>query len=244
MKYASGGDLHSYLKNYFHDITWNRKLYILYQISIGLEIIHNADFVHRDLHSANVLFVKSNYSKNQWQIGDLGLLKPANDILPEDTIYGVMPYIAPEIFRKFKYSKASDIYSMGMIMWEFTTGCRAFDYVEHNSKLILDIINGLRPGITEDTPELFADLMENCWEPNPLKRPSITEICKTLSHWHSEKIYSEIFNRAEIRRHELMNLKKLGPEYAEKPHSEAIYTSRSFSLLRVDRTLNYSNLSI
>ncbi|CAB4407752.1 unnamed protein product [Rhizophagus irregularis] len=51
MKYASGGDLDFYLKNNFTDITWNKeKLYILWQISEGLENIHNSNFIHRDIH--------------------------------------------------------------------------------------------------------------------------------------------------------------------------------------------------
>ncbi len=39
-------------------------------------------------------------------------------------IYGVVPYIALEIFKGAKFSKESDIYSLGMIMWELTTGCK------------------------------------------------------------------------------------------------------------------------
>src|SRR6266542_931254 len=47
-------------------------------------------------------------------------------------IYGVIPYIAPEIFKGFKFSKKSVIYCMGLIMWELTTGCKPFANVEHD----------------------------------------------------------------------------------------------------------------
>ncbi|RIA93804.1 hypothetical protein C1645_818885 [Glomus cerebriforme] len=62
------------------------------------------------------------------------------------SIYGVISYIAPEIFKGSKgsaFSKESDIYSMGMIMWELTT---------MSNMTIIKILNGVRPEITEDTP--------------------------------------------------------------------------------------------
>ncbi|CAI2177063.1 8565_t:CDS:2 [Funneliformis geosporum] len=77
-----------------------------------MEDIHNKKFIHRDLHSGNILFVKSNASKYQWQIGDLGLSQPANNTPLNNEIYGVIPYIAPEIFNGVAFSKASDVYSM------------------------------------------------------------------------------------------------------------------------------------
>ena len=54
---------------------------------------------------------------DQYLVGDLGLTQPANSTLSTNEIYGVIPYIAPEIFKGDKFSKASDVYSMGMIMW-------------------------------------------------------------------------------------------------------------------------------
>src|SRR5205814_4110508 len=96
---------------------------------------------------------------------------------------GVISYIAPEIFRGAAFSKESDIYSMGMIMWELTTGCKPFANVEHDTDLIYKIIDGKRPEITRDTPECYANLMKRCWDSDPLKRPSILEIKKTVSNW-------------------------------------------------------------
>ena len=70
-----------------------------------------------------------------------------------------------------------------MIMWELTTGCKPFANVAHDLELIFEILDGKRPEITEDTPECFAILMKRCWDPDPKKRPSITEICKTFNDW-------------------------------------------------------------
>src|SRR3954454_21506812 len=121
-----------------------------------------------------------------WYIGDLGLSQPANNPPTNNEIYGVIPYIAPEIFKGAVFSKESDVYSMGMIMWEFTSGCKPFTDVDHNTDLIYQIIDGKRPEITSDTPECYSNLMKSCWYSDPLKRPSILEIANTVTNW---KVY-------------------------------------------------------
>ena len=112
------------------------------------------------MHSGNLLSSEWE-SRISWQIGDLGLSQPVNKNSSNNEIYGVIPYIAPEIFNGAKFSKASDIYSLGMIMWELTTGCKPFANVEHNTELIYNIIDGKRPEITKDTPECFVNLMKD-----------------------------------------------------------------------------------
>ncbi|GBB98690.1 hypothetical protein RclHR1_00330017 [Rhizophagus clarus] len=238
MEYARGGDLHNYLQKNFTRITWDKKkLSILWQISEGLETIHKAEFIHRDFHSGNILSnlisdkdYNPRYDKrNQWQIGDLGLSQPVNKPSSNNEIYGVIPYIAPEIFKGSSFSKETDIYCMGMIMWELTTGCKPFANVEHDINLVYKVLDGERPEITEDTPECYANLMKRCWDSDPKKRPTITEIRKTFGKWFFKNKHIEPFNQAEIKRKELMNLKKLGPEFCGKPHPNAIFTSRSLS---------------
>ncbi|RIA91110.1 kinase-like domain-containing protein, partial [Glomus cerebriforme] len=187
IQYANGGDLHNYLRDDFKNITWKEKLEIIQQVSIGLEDIHNVDFIHRDLHSGNILLTNL-YQKKLWQIGDLGLSQHVNNTSSNNEIYGVIPYIAPEIFKGSAFSKESDVYCMGMIMWELTTGCKPFANVEHDHKLIYKIVDGVRPKITEDTPKCFASLMESCWNADPKKRPPITEVCEILKPWYNEKV--------------------------------------------------------
>jgi serine/threonine protein kinase len=167
--------------------------------------------------------------RHQWQIGDLGLSQPVDKPSSNNEIYGVIPYIAPEIFKGFSFSKESDVYCMGMIMWELTTGCKPFANVEHDITLIFKILDGERPEITEDTPECYANLMKSCWDSDPKKRPTMTEIRKTFGKWFFKNKDIETFNQAEIKRIELINLKKLGPEFSEKPHPRAIFTSRPLS---------------
>ncbi|UZO14683.1 uncharacterized protein OCT59_006134 [Rhizophagus irregularis] len=182
MQYASGGDLHNYLQKGFTKITWNNKLQTLWQISEGLETIHNAEFIHRDFHSGNILLTSS-YYLHRWQIGDLGLSQPANNTSSNNEIYGVIPYVAPEIFKGSAFSKESDIYSMAEI-------CQIFRDWYFGG-------NGVQSTV-------FA--------------------CK-----NSKNVVCD-FGQAEEKRIELINSQKLGPEFVERTHSKAIYTSRSLNV--------------
>ncbi len=83
----------------------------------GLDHLHNQKIIHRDFHSGNILY------ENEFDvvISDLGISKSSIDNDDEE-IYGVISYMAPEIFQGKGYTMASDIYSFGMIMWELITG--------------------------------------------------------------------------------------------------------------------------
>src|SRR5947208_17044406 len=117
-----------------------------------------------------------NYIHSWSQIGDLGLCQQVVDKKDNlNKIFGVIPYLAPEVLSYKPYTKESDIYSFGMLMWEYTTGKKPFYNVPHDHHLICDIINRLRPEITDDTPKFYADLMNRCWDPDPRRRTTAKE---------------------------------------------------------------------
>ena len=119
MDYCESGDLAHFVTNDFFNISWYDKLHKLLGIVNGLKSMHNADIIHKDYHSGNIFigyFVMT---------GDLGISKSAMEE-DDDEIYGIISYVAPEIFQGQKYTKSSDIYSFGMIMWELMTGRRPF----------------------------------------------------------------------------------------------------------------------
>src|SRR6185295_9170099 len=139
--------------------------------------IHEKKYVHHDLHSGNIFSDDIDDS----EIGDLGLCQQLVDKKDDPhKIFGVVPYLAPEVLSKKPYTEKSDIYSFGMIMWEHTTGKKPFHDRAHNHLLISDILNGERPQITNDTPEFYAELMKRCWDHDPENRPTAEEIEASL----------------------------------------------------------------
>ncbi|CAI2199301.1 735_t:CDS:1, partial [Funneliformis geosporum] len=147
------------------------------------------DAIHRDLHSGNILYLKYN---NEWYIGDLGICGPIDK--PLKSVYGNLPYIAPEVIFGKESTKASDIYSIGMLMWEISSGQPPFAYFDHNYDLVTKIVNGMRPNIVSGTPLEYKELMVQCWDADPLKRPDagiifdkIGEIYKSYHYNNNEK---------------------------------------------------------
>ena len=147
-------------------------------------------------------------------MGDLGLCQQVVDI----------PYLAPEVLLKKPYTKESEIYSFGMIMWEHTTGRKPFHDRPHNHCLITDILKGERPQITDDTPEFYAELMKRCWDHNPENRPTSKEICGCLWEYLTEK---KVIKSAEAKRQEIIKSEKfMSGTKNYKHHPESFYTSR------------------
>jgi len=215
MELAPFGSLCTYLNNI---ITWNDGLKVLLDISKGLLSLHNSSLTHRDFHPGNLLFK----SESNLLITDLGLCKPANENSQSDNIYGVMPYVAPEVLKGKPYTQKADIYSFGMVMYFVSTGEQPFSNCAHDQGLASRICNGNRPEINESiVPKCYTNLMKKCWNSNSNERPDITEIKKSIESF----IYSEKkqFKKVEdYRKERLLSIKN----NQLTTHPQAIYTSR------------------
>ncbi|RHZ57826.1 hypothetical protein Glove_383g10 [Diversispora epigaea] len=159
-------------------------------VEIDIKVIHSKGFVHSDLHPGNLMITEAhNNSKYKFiRLGDLGLCRLANETSSSGA-YGVLPFIAPEVLNKYQYSQASDIYSVGIIMWIISTGKIPFANRAYNAELSVDILNGLRPKISDNIPQCYAELMELCWHKDPAERPSAEMIYIRSENWINELLY-------------------------------------------------------
>jgi serine/threonine protein kinase len=172
-------DLRSYLQQNHNKLTWKEKIKISYEIILALSYIHDEKAIHRDLHSGNILYSQLNHS---WCISDLGFCGPADK--SSKSIYGNLPYIAPEVIVGSGYTFASDIYSIAMLMWEISSGQSPFINYEHENEIVMNIINGVRPKIVPETPLEYKNLMKECWDADPLKRPNADALEKKMKKIH------------------------------------------------------------
>ena len=178
LQFAEYGNLRNYLKN---NINWNEKLNILYGIALNLDNIHRENYVHKDLHSGNILQFNNQYEYENTKITDLGQAQFINNSKNSNTtnVCGVLPYIAPEVLDGKPYTFASDIYSFGIIMVELSTGKPPYFNIPHDGKLALAICNGLRPRVAKGTPKCYIDLVNQCLDAIPEKRPDIAKLGKS-----------------------------------------------------------------
>src|SRR6185436_17058612 len=143
LRYMKNGNLRDFLKPN-KSLPWIERLWLLNSFIRGLKVIHSKGLIHRDLHPGNLMITEVfNDSKSKFiRLGDLGLCRLANEISSTGE-YGIITSIEPEVLHKYQYTQASDIYSVGIIMWIISTGKKPFANRAYNAELATDIFNGL-----------------------------------------------------------------------------------------------------
>lgn len=142
MEFAANGCLKDYLQK--NALDWNKKVQLGSEIAQGLAFIHSEQLLHRDLHPGNILVNEHGTAR----IADFGLSRNVDYSKTSRTLFGVVPYIAPERFGRNvgRYTKKCDVYSFGMVLWTISAGGN-MPYgsgESHNIMLAFDVMNGLR----------------------------------------------------------------------------------------------------
>ncbi|RHZ78567.1 hypothetical protein Glove_161g23 [Diversispora epigaea] len=249
LRYAKDGNLREYLKINFNNINWEHKLDNLYYLSENLKNIHKLDIVHQDFHPGNILSYNFE-NPTLMYISDFGLSKlmGANPNNPEKkNIFGVLPYIAPEVLSGEEYTKAADVYSYGIIAYEIVTGFPPYPDIPHDKDLAIKICNGLRPKIPFHTPKFITRIIMRCWDARVTHRPTFNELYNELLKYLSD--YNNYLREGKNKDSEIVIQIKKAEEFLAnqessntttttplnyQTHPQAIYTSR---------LLNYSKLS-
>ncbi|GBC03107.1 hypothetical protein RclHR1_00050015 [Rhizophagus clarus] len=229
---------HSSLRQYLNDnftlLNWEQKLLNIGRIAYGLQVIHDKELIHRDFHCGNILSDQF----NETFIADLGLCQPANTELSRSgnkEIFGVLPYVAPEVLRGKEYTQASDIYGFGIIAYEICTGLPPYHDVAHDEFLAMKICQGLRPKSNYEIPQLIIDIINQCWDAEPSKRPKAKELYKVLWNLNLIVINEDTIIYKQIEKVNEINKKLPSMTQSSLPsnsklsyatHPQAVYTSR------------------
>ncbi|GBB85842.1 hypothetical protein RclHR1_01230005 [Rhizophagus clarus] len=222
LQYARGGNFNNWLNNNYKNFNWSSKLKVLNNIIKGLKEIHEKQMIHCDFHTGNILFKDTYYWATSNYISDMGGSCGETENVDKTEIYGVMPYVAPEVLRGSTYTKAADIYSFGMIMYFVATEKQPFANRAHDGLLALDIYKGIRPEINEQiAPKCYIDLMKKCFDSNPSNRLTVTEVVELVNQFY---LNDDQFKEAESYR--LINNDGIDRNNHLTTHPQAFYTSR------------------
>ncbi|RIB16644.1 kinase-like domain-containing protein [Gigaspora rosea] len=196
LQFANGGNLQKYLEtkhnNGLYKISWIELMRIAKEITDGLKHLHENNIIHLDLSSKNILI---NYSKAL--IADFGISKCLEDDTSSDSnTLGMVAYVDPQYLKKgnkYKRNEKSDIYSLGVLFWEITSGIPPFKTLNH-MEIMVKIYNNKREEFIADTPAGYKDLYMKCWSSNPDQRPLSHEVFEELKKLSTEIAIESIVN--------------------------------------------------
>ncbi|KRY48230.1 Mitogen-activated protein kinase kinase kinase 10 [Trichinella britovi] len=184
LEYCAGGPLNRALSS------WKVSPEVLIdwaiQVARGMHYLHAeapVSLVHRDLKSSNVLIkepiVERNLKNLTLKIIDLGLAREACRTT-RMSMCGTYAWMAPEVIKSSTFSKASDVWSYGVLLWELLTGEVPYKGIDALAVAYGVAVNKLTLPIPSSCPEELSRMMEDCWNVEPRRRPTFMQLIVRL----------------------------------------------------------------
>ncbi len=175
-------------------LSWEDLRPIAVDICSALATMHQAGIVHRDLKCRNIMLAERNGAKRA-VLMDFGLareLSPALQDTAASSIHGVIvgtpEYMAPEQFEGKAVSPATDIYALGVVLYECLTGKRPFAFPRAVGAALL---RGKKPELPPSVPAPVKRAIDRCLELDPNDRyQSSNEVADalTMPRWRNRKL--------------------------------------------------------
>ncbi|XP_029679033.1 uncharacterized protein LOC115245076 isoform X1 [Formica exsecta] len=184
MEYARGGSLNRVLSG--RKIRPSVLVDWAIQIARGMDYLHNKapiSLIHRDLKSSNVLLSEpienDDFQHKTLKITDFGLAREVYKTTRMSAA-GTYAWMAPEVIKKSIFSKASDVWSYGVLLWELLTGETPYKGIDALAVAYGVAVNKLTLPIPSTCPQPWRVLMEECWASDSHARPGFVDILTAL----------------------------------------------------------------
>lgn len=187
MEYVPGKPLESFIEE--QNFPPSQLGNLIIQVCSGLEAIHRAGIIHRDLKPANIMVLEDFSAK----ITDFGVARPEySELTAHNEIIGSALYIAPEIWLGTKLTPSADLYSLGVLLYELTTGVLPFDgdtpaalmrmHLEYKPAPPKQLNSKLQPWLSK----LILWLLEKSAEDRPADAREVINYVKTQTEASSQ----------------------------------------------------------
>ncbi|GAB4320793.1 MAG: hypothetical protein Kow0074_11380 [Candidatus Zixiibacteriota bacterium] len=168
MAYVKGGSLRERIERGPIDIEEAARYAV--QIASGLGAAHARGIIHRDIKPDNVLIDENNRAR----LTDFGLakIKESTGLTGRGTAVGTVGYMSPEQAQGLEVDARSDVFSLGVLLYELFTGKKPF-VAEHAAAALYSIVHEMPTPVREinpDIPEPIADVVERALAKNPSDR--------------------------------------------------------------------------
>ena len=178
MEYADDGDLNKKIRQQQQKISKEKYfkeekiLKYFYQICKGIEYIHSKNVIHRDIKSQNIFLTKNGTIK----IGDFGIAKTlAHTNSNAMTVIGTPYYFSPEIINGEPYNYKTDIWSLGVVLYEMC--CLKLPFDSNNiAQLSMKILRGNYDPIPFKFSKEMHSIVKRMLNVDQNKRPDIKEV--------------------------------------------------------------------
>ena len=170
MEYVDGITLKEYLRQRGGALTWKEAVYFASQVLSALQHAHAKGIIHRDVKPQNIMLLADGSIKMM----DFGIARfsRAQSQTVSDKAIGSVHYISPEQAKGERTDARTDIYSVGVMLYEMLSGKLPFDGDGAVSIAIMQISDKARPlaEVAPDVPEGIRQITEKAMEKDPAKR--------------------------------------------------------------------------
>ena len=168
LEYAQNGDLFGFInKNKPNEQTM---LKLFYQTCLAIQYIHSKNIMHRDLKPENILLDADFNVK----LCDFGWSAEYFENVNRETLCGTYEYMAPEVFFRNKQTKKTDIWALGVLLYELFHGYAPFRGLRMDTVMhaIMRNVIAFKKNLSADIKDLIVKILIF----DPKKRPAIQEI--------------------------------------------------------------------
>ncbi len=171
MEYVEGRELRQYLDSGLR-FGSEEAIEVIQQLLHGLEHAHQRHVIHRDLKPANVILLEDRFVK----VADFGVAKintSGSSITQQNLVVGTPSYMSPEQFLGQPVDARSDLFSVGIILFELLTGTQPF-VGDNVTQIMYQIVNAQPPAVSAVNPSLvdapFDRVVARVLQKNPADR--------------------------------------------------------------------------
>ena len=245
MEYANDGDLSKKIKTQKNKIIGEKYfseekiMQYFYQICRGLQYIHSKNIIHRDIKSQNIFLMKNGKIK----IGDFGIAKAlTNTKNNATTIIGTPYYFSPEIINGEPYNYKTDIWSLGVVLYEMC--CLKLPFESNNiAQLSIKIMKGKYDPIPNRYSKNMANLIKNMLNIDQKLRPNINEVMQSplLKNYHNNKYANKSSKNLSSNKKPIINSYK--SQYNFKINEQLLEQKQNERKSLVNKNSNYKEKS-
>jgi serine/threonine-protein kinase len=178
MEYIDGEDLSSLVRR-IGRLPADKALELARQVCAGLAAAHDVGVLHRDLKPANVMID----GRGRARVTDFGLAGLEAELRAAGDASGTPAYMAPEQLAGREFTRRSEVYALGLLLYELFTGRRLFD-----AATLAEVLRqrqagrpALPSGVVKDLDPLVEQVISRCLEEDPAGRPaSVVQVAASL----------------------------------------------------------------